>query len=87
VVDLDPERVIFDQGRRYLESCGLSDRDARSLLGKWRKALGDGDLINALGDAKRDNIQEPVAWMEGVIKQRAKKPARAAGYVPMGVGG
>lgn len=83
----DPEAVIFDHGRRYLESCGIPDKQARSLLGKWRKSLGDGGLIDSLGDAKRDNIQDPVAWMEGVIKQRIKRPAKSAGYVPMGVGG
>ncbi len=83
----DPEAVIFDQGRRYLESCGVPPPQARSLLGKWRKALGDGPLIDALGDAKRDNVQAPVEWMEGVIRQRAKRPAKSAGYVPMGVGG
>lgn len=85
--DFDVERVLFDHGRRYLESCGVAEKQARALLGKWRKALGDGPLIDALGDAKRDNIIEIVAWMEGVIKQRAKRPERSAGYVPMGVGG
>ncbi len=85
--EFDPERVIFDHGRRYLENHGVTEKQARALLGKWRKALGDGPLIDALGDAKRDNVQEPVAWMEGVVKQRAKKPGKSIGYVPMGVGG
>ncbi|WP_422028131.1 hypothetical protein [Roseovarius sp.] len=70
---LDPDKVLFDSGIQYLTASGIPERKARMLLGKWRKEHGTEAVIAALGRAKREGAIEPVAFIEGCLKFRAKK--------------
>lgn len=78
---VDPEKVMFDQGIRYLATAGVSEAKARSQLGKWRRDHGAGAVIEALGAAQRLGIVEPIGWIEGrwraerqVLDQRPAVP-------------
>lgn len=64
----DMASQIFGQGLAYLKSCGVKDRNARSLLGKWRKQYGDGATIEALGKSQREGAIDPVQYVEGVFR-------------------
>lgn len=59
----DPEKVMFDQGIRYLATCGVSEGRARSQIGKWKRH-GSGAVIEALGAAQRLGITDPMGWIE-----------------------
>lgn len=74
---IDPEKVMFDSGRKLLAAAGLSPAKAGSLLGKWRKDHGTEAVITALGRAQREGAIDPVAFIEGCFrfKARAEKPA------------
>jgi uncharacterized protein YdaU (DUF1376 family) len=67
---INPAGVIFDQCRTYLESCGVKEQDARSLLGKWRSKVGEGQLIEIVADAQRRSISEPVGWIMKAVAAR-----------------
>ncbi len=61
----DPVKQIFDLGVALLESTGTPAKQARSLLGKWRKERGDGPVLGILIEAKARGISAPVEWIEG----------------------
>jgi hypothetical protein len=59
----DPIKQMFDLGVTLLKSQGHDEREARSLIGKWRKGRQDGDVAAALVDAKTRSISNLVEWM------------------------
>lgn len=60
----DPLKVLFDTGVQILTSAGQTEKQARSLIGKWRKGRSDGDVLTALIDCRARAISEPVEWLQ-----------------------
>lgn len=60
----DPAKQMFDLGVHLLTETGCTDKQARSLLGKWRKATSDGEVLTALMDCRARTISNPVEWLE-----------------------
>jgi hypothetical protein len=84
----DPiKKVLFEVGLQLLvEHGGLRGDRARSILGRWRKLVGhknDPVLLGWIRDAQRDSVSDPVAYLEAVIKDQAKRSQFGAGYRPM----
>lgn len=74
----DPVKELFDCGVSLLTSAGQTEKQARSLIGKWRKAKSDGEVLTGLVDCRARAISNPVEWLE-----KRFKPARyvsASGY-------
>jgi uncharacterized protein YdaU (DUF1376 family) len=66
---MDPVKELFDLGVALLVEAGRGKREARSLIGKWRKAKGgngaaDALVLAALLDCRARSISDPVAWLE-----------------------
>jgi uncharacterized protein YdaU (DUF1376 family) len=59
----DPVKELFDLGVEILTSSGCSEKEARSLIGKWRKAKGDGETMAALLECRSRSVSEPVEWI------------------------
>lgn len=70
-----PADVIFATGVPLLTAAGVSDRNARSMLGLMRKQHGDEAVIDALARCAQTQPLEPVAWLQAALKP---KPAAAA---------
>lgn len=68
----DPAKVIFDGGKRLLAAAGIPASKAGALLGKWRRDHGDDALIAALGRAQREGAIDPVSYLEGCLRFKAK---------------
>ncbi len=67
----DPPKAVFGAGLAWLvDATGKSETQCRSLLGKWRKAVGDKNLVPIIEAAKHEVVSEPVAWIEAAIKTR-----------------
>lgn len=64
----DPVKEVFDLGVSILTASGTPEKQARSLLGKWRKAKPDGEVLTALLDCRAKSISEPVEWLEARFK-------------------
>ncbi len=73
-------KAIFDQGVALLTEAGCKERQARSLLGKWRKAHGDTVLLEALTAAREQAISYPVEWLAKALPTWA--PDRGGGLSP-----
>ena len=59
---------LFGPCLAYLVSCDVPKKQARSLLGKWRKTHGDGEVIAAIDRAQAQAVSEPVSWLEATLK-------------------
>lgn len=59
----DPVKELFDLGVALLTATGCDDKQARSLLGKWRKAKGEAEVLQALLDCRARSISNPVEWL------------------------
>lgn len=67
----DPIKQMFDLGVSVLTGAGHKEREARSLVGKWAKAKGEGGeahVIAALLDCRAKGIVNPVEWIEARFK-------------------
>lgn len=62
----DPVKALFDLGLAVLRGAGSNDRAARSLIGKLRKAVGDGDAMSILVAAK--DKTDPAAYIAAAMK-------------------
>lgn len=60
---VDPVKILFDLGVGVMTAAGSSEREARSLIGKWRKGHGDAIVIEAFTDCRARAITNPVEWM------------------------
>lgn len=69
----DPDKVMFDAGRRILMAAGRSAADAGKLLGKWRKDHGTEAVIAAIGRAQREGAIDPVTFIPGCLRFSAKQ--------------
>lgn len=59
----DPVKELFDVGVGVLTASGMSEKQARSFVGKLRKGHGDGDVLAALTDCRTKAITNPVEWL------------------------
>jgi hypothetical protein len=71
--------VIFGRGIPLLTSAGVSDRNARSMLGLMRKQHGDPAVVDALQRCADEAPLEPVAWLQKALKVRPDGGARVSG--------
>lgn len=60
----DPVKALFDAGVKILTSAGQTEKQARSLIGKWRKGRSDGDVLTALVDCRARAVSNPVEWLQ-----------------------
>jgi uncharacterized protein YdaU (DUF1376 family) len=72
VIDLG--KVIFGPCLGYLRANGVADKNARSLLGSWRKQHGAGAVIDAVAEAQRQAVSEPVSWITAALAKRLAHP-------------
>jgi len=65
--------VIFGECLAYLTEHGAPEKQARSELGKWRKRVGDAEVVNLVSRAQRESVTEPIAWIESAMKPSERK--------------
>lgn len=74
----DPAKLLFDLGVEVLMAAGSTEKAARSLIGMWRKAYGDGPVMGALLECRAKAISNPIEW----IPKRLGNGQQALGYDP-----
>jgi hypothetical protein len=65
----DPKQAVWDLGKSILLTSGTSKAEAGSIVGRWRKQLGndDGRLLSILTACQRENAVKPVEWVAKAI--------------------
>ncbi|NLZ11646.1 MAG: YdaU family protein [Alcaligenaceae bacterium] len=71
---VEPVEVIFGRGVPLLTASGVSEKNARSMLGMLRKTHGDENVIAALQACVDSNAMEPVAYLQGVLRAAKAAP-------------
>lgn len=74
----DPVKLVFDLGVSLLVGSGQTEKQARSLIGKYRKSKSDAEVLAALMDCRRLAITNPVEWLEKRFK--GSKYVSKSGY-------
>lgn len=69
----DPIEVIFQIGLPILTSAGLSEKGARSLLGKLRKDHGPLEVAAAVRRMAAERPAEPAAWITAALGKPAQR--------------
>lgn len=64
----DPEKVMFDAGRKLLADSGIPPARAGPMLGKWKRDFGAEAVIVALGRAKREGAIDPIPFIERCLR-------------------
>ena len=68
---VDVVKSIFDEGTAILRGFAKNDGQARSLIGKWRKARGDDWTLRAIRSCRDQpgGIGNPIEWIEGRLRR------------------
>lgn len=72
----DPKAELFGPGVLWLRGkTGKTDVKCRSLMGKWRRDLGDdAELLDLLAQARALDVLVPEEWFAAAIRDRKKYP-------------
>lgn len=76
-VDDDFAKQLFDRGAAFLGRHGTPDRQARSIIGKWRKAYQDTDIFDAFSACSREGIVDPVPWITAKLSGKGKADGKS----------
>jgi hypothetical protein len=61
---IDLKAAVFASGVPLLQSTGSTDRNARSMLGRWRSDHGDAAVLDALAAATAQAVSDPIPWIK-----------------------
>ena len=62
-------KAIFDSGIALIAVTGRPDREARSIIGRWRKQYHDSQVLSAIANCERaEDISEPVEWITKALQ-------------------
>jgi uncharacterized protein YdaU (DUF1376 family) len=67
---IDSTAEVFGSPLHFLISSGSNERQARGLLGRWRKQHGDAVVLDTIAEAQRQSVSEPVAWITKALQAR-----------------
>lgn len=76
---VDFAKQLFERGVAYLGRHGVSERQARSLIGKWRKDATDAEVFDAFSASSKAGVTDPVSWI--TARFAASKPVSVADMI------
>jgi len=89
--NLDPIKAIFDRGVGVFTKAGVSESQARSLIGKWRRDAGEPAVMAAIIDCETESPTDLVPFFVKCVERHQKPRAKvySGGVIPMhpGAGG
>ena len=88
----DAVKALWDRGLRHLTAANVPEKQARSVIGKWRREFDDTAVMAAILASEAENAAEPIAFISAcLVRSRAAKGPRKTehGVTPMhpGAGG
>lgn len=71
----DFAKQLFDRGVAYLARHGHTERQARSVIGRWRKDHSDRDVFDAFAGCAKAGAVDPVPWITAALARAPPKGA------------
>lgn len=65
--EIDFAKAIFSNGVEFLIRHGTPERQARTLIGKWRKKHPDEQIFQAFASASRAGAVEPISYITKIL--------------------
>ncbi len=59
----DLSKELFERGVKFLGRHGVEERNARSVIGKWRKDHPDTEILSAFMDCAKSGAIDPIPWI------------------------
>lgn len=67
---IDFKKAVFDTGKEILKAAGHTDRQAGSMLGRWRNECKDDALImTVLARCEAECVSDPIPWINQALKR------------------
>lgn len=73
----DFAKVIFDSGLAMLTASGRTERDARSVIGRWRKSNSDAAVLDVFRRAEIEQPSDPLEWIAKALEASHGKQPQA----------
>jgi hypothetical protein len=79
----DFTKEVFDAAVRILTRDGISERNARSLIGKCRLQLDNAGVLDLLLSVAKQRPPDPAAYITKALMKREREKQMGGGYRPM----
>lgn len=66
-------KAVFDSAVPLIVATGRTERDARSVVGRWRKTCGDADLLTLIRQSETEQHMDPLEWITAAVETRNGK--------------
>jgi len=63
-------KAVFDSAIPLITATGRTERDARSVIGRWRKTCGDADLLTLIRQSEIEMHSDPLEWITAAVETR-----------------
>lgn len=74
----DVQRAIFGTGVNVLTASGTPDRQARSLIGRWRKEYSDSAVLTVLSRCQVEQPEVPIEWITKTLQAEQRRASGVA---------
>jgi hypothetical protein len=75
---VDFAKQLWDRGVVFLGKHNVADRQARALIGKWRKAYTDTDIFDAFAACSKQGVVDPVPWITARLSGKDKQDGKSS---------
>ena len=75
---VDFAKQLFDRGVVFLARHDVPDRQARSVIGKWRKAYQDTDIFDAFSACSKQGVMDPIPWITARLGGKDKADGKSS---------
>lgn len=82
---LDVKKLVWQTGVQYLTRNGVSEAQARTVIGKWRRHYRDADILNAMAASDSEVAANPIAFIQKVLNRSETNDRRSEQFKPSDV--
>jgi hypothetical protein len=69
---VDFQKAIFDSGKAILKAAGHDERQAGSIIGRFRKTYSDSQVLAVLSRCEIERPSEPVEWITKALQHETR---------------
>ena len=74
----DFAKQLWDRGVAFLERNGTPNRQAKAMIGKWRKFYQDTDIFDAFAACSKQGVVDPIPWITARLNGKGKRDDKSS---------